>query len=140
MVAALLNLHKGTVSSLETGNQIRVTIVIRHDVADNCLFGKFVMQIFFDFGFFFVAENQVNFRHGGEFGRRNLGGAAGYDNTGVGIVFAQFANRLTALAFGFAGYGTGIDDNQIIDIFKFFFQEALFELHIANPFLFAQYK
>ena len=73
-------------------------------------------------GFFAVAQHQIHLRHGGEFGGVDLRGAARNHQPRFGVLAAQAANGLTALAFGLAGDGAGVDHNQVVKLFELLLQ------------------
>ncbi len=122
VVAALLDLNKGFVAAFKAGDEIMVVLIIVKNIADVRFFGQRRIDKLLDIDFFFIAEDEVDLIHGGKFLRGNLGGAAGDDDFGIGVFFAQFAYGLAALAFGFAGNGASIDDYQVVNMAEFFFQ------------------
>ena len=122
MVAALLNLYESPLPSFESGNQVFVIGIVIENVADNGFFFQRGGDVLFDFGFFAVAENQIYFRHFGKLLGRNLSRASGDNNACIGIFPAEFADGLPALAFGFAGNGASVDDNQVVEAGKLFLQ------------------
>ena len=122
VVAALLDLDKGTLPSFESGDDIVIVVIIVKNVADVGFFRGCSGQVFFYFSFFPVAENEVDLFHFRKFLWCNLGGAAGDNDFGIGIFLAEFTNSLSALAFGFPGYGAGVDDDDIIKLLELFLQ------------------
>jgi hypothetical protein len=57
----------------------------------------------------------IDFLHGGEAGRIDLGGAAGDDDLGLGAVAAGFSDRLSRLAHGLRRHRAGVDDHRLFE-------------------------
>ena len=56
-----------------------------------------------------IAQHLVDLGHGGEAGGIDLGGAAGDDDAGLGILAPGLADRLARLARRLGGDGAGVD-------------------------------
>src|SRR5690606_15821640 len=65
--------------------------------------------------FVFVADDEVDLRHVAKSARLGLGGAAGDDDAGVGVLAARLAHRLLGLAYRLGGDGAGIDDDGVVE-------------------------
>ena len=107
MVAAGLHLHKGARAPALRRRRQGGGLCLVHNIADR----RAVLAIAGRVQFFFIAQNAVNFRHGGKGFGIGLGGAAG-DNHRLPVAFG-FARCLTGLAQRFAGNRTAINNRGV---------------------------
>ena len=65
--------------------------------------------------FFLVADDAIDFRHGGEMSRLGLRRAAGDDDARVRPLALDAADGLARLPHRFRGHRAGIDDHRVVE-------------------------
>ena len=118
VVAPLLNLNERAAPSVKGNGFDAFEIGGNIDVGNGKVGGS--RQKAFGGELFTVAEDAVDFGHSGVRFGANLRGAPRDDQKGVRVFASGFANRLPALAFGFARHGAGVDDDDVaVAFFQF---------------------
>ena len=117
MIAAVLHLHIGARAGAEAVDQMARRFRDRHDVVDLHPL-SLTHEISGHVGpgcslhLFGIADHPVNLGHGGKGFRLGLGGAAGHDQRGIGVLPAQAADVLARLAHRLGCHGAGVHDHQ----------------------------
>ncbi|MND75296.1 hypothetical protein D3C80_669080 [compost metagenome] len=119
MIAAILYLHECACAAFNGIDHMTRGFAHFHNVVDADLLklvhaevGQHTVGVGLEL--FLVAQNEVDFIHGLEFGRFRLRGTAGDDNARFRIVAACLADCLTRLTHGFRCYGTGVEDDRAV--------------------------
>ena len=116
MIAAILHLHEGAGAALDRVDHMAGGLPHGENVVDARLLeivdaeirqGAIVVRP----QLFLIAKHEVDLAHFGEARRVGLGGAAGDDDPGIGVVAARLADRLARLPHCFAGDGAGVEDD-----------------------------
>ena len=120
-VAAFLNLYVRTGTGFHGCDDAFIRI-----------FGQFIISLNMKLGFSLLAElfhvtkqivfftgacYDIHFFHGGQFFRADLGITAGYRNDSIRTLFLHAADVLAGLAVCQIGYGTGINNIYVCNIF-----------------------
>src|SRR5665213_2086581 len=110
VVAAVLHLHESARMAREHVDAMRRHGARRHDVADS---NTRAFRPRPRIELFLVAQDAVDFGHGGKGFRIGLRRAAGDDDLPLRLFTPDAANRLPRLAHGFRGHRAGVDHNSI---------------------------
>ena len=112
MVAAVLHLNESARPAFEALDQMRRRLAHRHDVVDRdgaVLAGPETRR----FELFLIADNAVDFGHGGVTLGIDLRRAAGDNDLGVGVLAPGAPDRLARLALGFRRHRAGVEDHRL---------------------------
>ena len=124
MIAAILNLDEGARTALQPIDQVTGGFLDTHDVVDAHLLA-FVdaeidnASIGIALQLFGIAENEIDLVHPGKSRGFRLGGAAGDDDAGIGIIAPGLTDRLTRLTHGLVGDRAGIDQHSLLQTRSF---------------------
>src|SRR5262249_27635634 len=115
VVATILHLQEGAGAAVETVHELRGGFFDAHNVVDADALRARHAEIGIAGGlkFFLVADDLIDFGHGGIGFGLHLRGASGDNDAGIGAGAAGLADRLFGLAHGFGGNGAGIDDDGV---------------------------